>query len=128
MATILTSLLALLAVELCLRMPFVTHAQLLLLLVRKSIRVFISPYNFDIRKQVVLLRYAHDLVVQATLLAFMLICIALMLILPALLLDWLIVPPLLILKSMGNLDNLTIISAVSACYIYVRKRLATIKL
>jgi hypothetical protein len=120
------SLLALLAVEYFFRLPFVSRGRALIGIANKSARVVISKKISDHWKEIVLLRYARELATHTVVLALMLFGCVLLVVLPALFLDWLFVPKPSTIDSFSSLLGLSSMTIVSFLYITLRKRLGKI--
>lgn len=123
---VFASLLVLLAVEYFVRLPFVSRASALIGVANKSGRVVISKNISDHWKEVVLLRYATELAIHTVVIALMLFGCVLLLVLPALVLDWLFVPKPSTIESFSSLLGLSSMTIVSFLYIIIRKRLGNI--
>jgi hypothetical protein len=125
MGILLASLLAIVAVEYFLRIPFAARGRALVATARKSARVVQSRRISDHWKEVVLLAYAGRTARHALVLAAMLFgCIALV-VFPAILLDWLFAPDPPTIDAFSSPVGLAAITLVSLLYIALRKRLGT---
>jgi hypothetical protein len=123
MGVLFVSLLALLAVECIIRTRLVLRAKALALIARKAIRVASSRGISDHWKEVVLLRYAKDMAMQTAGIVLALGACGAVVVLPALLADWIfqLDPPAM--QSLASLAGLSGMSAAALLYAVIRSRI-----
>jgi Trk-type K+ transport system membrane component len=126
MSILFASLLAVLAVEYFIRCPFEAHARALGIIANKSARAVLSKKISDHWKEVVLLRYARELVIHSVVVALMLFSSVLLVVLPAYLLDLIFVPNPSIIKYISSMSGLSIMTIISLLYMMLRKHIANI--
>jgi len=116
------SLLALPAIECFMRLPFLPRLHTLIAVVKKSANVVMARNISDHWKEIVLVRYARDMALHTIILALMLTGLATIVVLPALMLDYLVAPVPSTVQSLYSPAGLTGMTLVSAVYLYARKR------
>jgi hypothetical protein len=126
MGILFVSLIAVLSVEYFLRLPFALRCRALMVIATKSVRRILSKKISDHWKEVILLRYARELMTHTFVIASMLIAWIPLVVLPALFLDWIFVPHPSTIESFSNLSGMASMTVVSFIYILLRKRLGTI--
>ncbi len=123
MGILFASLLVLPAIEFFLRFPFLPHFDSTLEVARKSAGVILARHVSDHWKERVLLRYARDMAMHTLMLAVLFACLAGVIILPALFLDWLFAPVPSTLESLVSLPGIAAMTLVAVIYLFARKRL-----
>jgi len=122
---LIASVLALLAVECCLRLPLVSRGRALIVVAKKSVHIVSSTKISDHWKRVVVLPYARELATHTFVVGLMLTGCILVVVLPALCLDWLFVPNPSTIDSLSSPSGLASMTIVSLLYLIVRKHLGT---
>ena len=122
MGYVLASLLAIIGVEYILWMPLLPRTKSLIKVANRSLAVIRLSKASDHWKEIVLLRYARDLLGHALVLALMLIGLFLLIFLPTIVIDSLLQlsPP--ILDAFSSANGLITITIVSAVYVIIRRR------
>ena len=123
MGILFASLLAFLAIEYFLRLPLIVRARTLVEIAKKSISVMSSKRISNHWKEVVALRYARDLATHTLAFALLLSACVPLVVLPALLLDWLFAPDPSTIESFSSLSGLVIVTILSLLYVALRKGL-----
>lgn len=121
MNILFVSLLALLVVEYFFRIPLVSRARALLIVSTKSVRVILSKNVSDHWKEVVLLHYAKEVAMHTAVVALMIIGSAALLVLPALVLDWLFMPSPTTIETFASVAGIACMTLVAFIYVIVRK-------
>ena len=119
---VLASLFAIFGVEYVFRMPLLPRTKSLIKVANRSLAVIRFSKASDHWKEIVLLRYARDLLGHALVLALMLIGLFLLIFLPTIVIDSLLQlsPP--ILDAFSSANGLITITIVSAVYVIIRRR------
>ena len=122
MGYVVASLLAIIGVEYVLRIPLLSRTKSLIKVADRSLAVIRLSKASDHWKEIVLLRYARDLLGHALVLALMLIGLFLLIFLPAIVIDSLLQlsPP--ILDAFSSANGLITLTIVSAVYVIIRRR------
>lgn len=121
MELLLASLLVLPVIEYFIRLPFLSRAKALLRTSNKAVHIISSTKISDHWKEIVLLRYSQKLAIHTVIIALMLVGGFSLVVLPALLLDWLFVPKLAVIESLSTLLGLMCMTISSTLYIILRK-------
>ena len=122
MSLALASLFVICGVEYVLRVPLLSRTRSIIKVVNKSIGVIGSTKVSDHWKEIVLLRYARDLLGHTLLLALMLIGLFLLIVLPAILIDRLFQLSPSILDAFSSANGVITITIVSAVYVIARRQ------
>ena len=122
MEYVVASLLAIIGVEYILWMPLLPRTKSLIKVANRSLAVIRLNKASDHWKEIVLLRYARDLLGHTLLLALMLIGLFLLILLPAILIDHLFQLSPSILDAFSSANGLITITIVSAVYVITRRR------
>ena len=122
MGYVLASLFAIFGVEYVLRIRLLPRTKSLIKVANRSLAVIRLSKASDHWKEIVLLRYARDLLGHALLLALMLIGLFLLILLPAILIDRLFQLSPSILDAFSSANGLITITIVSAVYVIIRRR------
>lgn len=122
MGHVLASIFAIFGIEYVLRIPVLPRVKLLIKVTKSSLAVIRLNKASDHWKEIVLLRYARDLLGHALVLALMLIGLFLLIFLPTIVIDSLLQlsPP--ILDAFSSANGLITITIVSAVYVIIRRR------
>lgn len=123
MMVFVSVVIAILAVEIFIRLPVITTTTQLLNLVKKVLTVIQSPKISDHWKEKVLLRYSLDLAVMAWKIAFLLLFLGLAIAGTTFALDWLIGNTLPTIEFLLTWQGLTIATITSLAYYFVRQRI-----
>ena len=122
MGYVLASLFAIFGVEYVLRIPLLPRTKSLIKVANRSLAVIRLSKASDHWKEIVLLRYARDLLGHTLLLALMLIGLFLLILLPAILIDGLFQLSPSILDAFSSANGLITITIVSVVYVFGRQR------
>ena len=123
MGLVLASLFAICGVEYVLRVPLLSRTRSLIKVVNKSMAVIGSTKVSDHWKEIVLLRYARDLVGHTLFVASLLLGLFLLVFSPSLLMDHLFQSTPSVIGSFTSTKGLITITAVSGIYVVVRRRI-----
>jgi hypothetical protein len=126
MGLVIASLLAILSVEYLHRVPLIACLKLLMHAAGRSIVVIRSRRISDHWKERVLLRYAKDAAIHTFFLGVILLGLFMLVVLLALLMDYIFRPNPSVIQSFSNLTGLSIITIISLVYAFVRHRLYSI--
>ena len=119
---VLASLFAIIGVEYILWMPLLPRTKSLIKVANRSLAVIRFSKASDHWKEIILLRYARDLLGHALLLTLMLIGLFLLILFPAILLDRLFQLSPSMLDTFSSAIGLITITIVSAAYAIVRRQ------
>jgi hypothetical protein len=119
----LFSVSAVIGVEYILHIPLLSKIESLSTNARKSIAVIGSSKISDHWKEVVLLRYARDMLAYALLVAFMLTGLIFLVLLPMIAADLLLQPTPSMLEVLSSLEGIAVVTIVSVVYAILRRQL-----
>ena len=122
MGYVLASLFAILGVEYVLRIRLLPRTKSLIKVANRSLAVIRLSKASDHWKEIVLLRYARDLLGHTLLLALMLTGLFLLTLLPAILIDYLFQLSPSVVDAFSSANGLITITIVSAVYVIARRR------
>lgn len=117
-----------LAVEYFHRVPFAKYIAALTGTSGRAIRIMRSKNISDHWKEIVLLRYARDTFIGTVKLGSLLIGCAMLLVVPALLLDRLVAPSPSVLNAIASMPGLLVMTMSSLIYVTLRRWLGKIRL
>jgi hypothetical protein len=119
---LLVSLLVVPCVEYFFRVPFTFQAQVFLNITKKSMRLVASRRISDHWKEIVLLRYAKDLMLATLCLAFILLGFLLLMGIGAIFFDWWLNPKPSTMSALLTPWGWASMTLTAMMYLYFRKR------
>jgi hypothetical protein len=116
------TIIAIIAVELFMRMPVVPTANRLIYLMPKALRIIRSSKISDHWKEKVLLRYSRDMAVITLKITFFIVCIGLAVVAISFAFDQIIAGDTTTLEYLSTWQGLSIATAASIAYYLARSR------